>query len=492
MCEDRNTQGQTDEALRESEERLRLAQQGARLGVFTWDIQTGVNSWSPELEAMYGLPPGGFPGTQPAWEALLHPDDRAAALEQVRRSIESGETAEGEWRAVWPDGSTHWLQARWRVFRDAAGRPHRMTGVNIDVTERKEAEDALRESEDRFRSLVASSIDAVLLTAPDGRILSANAAACRLFGRSEEELIRVGRSGVVDTSDPRLAQALEERARTGRFHGELTFVRADGSKFAGEISTAIFADRNGAPRTSMVIRDITERKRLEAGQAQILERLAMVQEEERRRISRELHDQIAQRLVALAVELKNLETSLAAGEPPGERVQALRGAVDDLQQSVRQLAWDLRAGELAEGGLETALVDYCEEWSLRAKVPVDCACRGLGGVRLPAAIEGTLYRVAQEALANVEKHARPSHVSVLLERDDGLVRLTVEDDGRGFDVDAVRTSPEAMQRLGLMGMQERVALVGGTFLIESSPGSGTTILVRVPVPSVPPPEVRSS
>lgn len=119
----------------------------------------------------------------------------------------------------------------------------------------------LRESEERYRSLFTSNIDAVLLTVPDGGILAVNEAACRMLGRSAEEIMRLGRNGIMDTSDPRLPAALEERDRTGRFHGELTMIRGDGTKFPVEISTAVFLDQEGKSRTSMVIRDITERER---------------------------------------------------------------------------------------------------------------------------------------------------------------------------------------------------------------------------------------
>ena len=129
--------------------------------------------------------------------------------------------------------------------------------------ERKRAGEALRESEERYRSFFANSIDGVILTSPDGKILTANPAACRIFGRTEEELCQVGRNGIVDLSDPRLPKALEERERTGKFKGELTLIRKDGTKFPSEISSALFKDKKGFVRTSMIIRDITEHKQAE-------------------------------------------------------------------------------------------------------------------------------------------------------------------------------------------------------------------------------------
>src|SRR6266478_8509436 len=131
-----------EEALRASEERLRLAQQAARIGTFDWNIRTGVNTWTPELEAVYGLPPGGFGGTQTAFENLVHPDDRAGVIKLVDAAMKSGQPTKGEWRVVWADRSVHWIAGRWQVFRDASGEPSKMIGVNIDITERKRAEEA--------------------------------------------------------------------------------------------------------------------------------------------------------------------------------------------------------------------------------------------------------------------------------------------------------------------------------------------------------------
>ena len=132
-----------------------------------------------------------------------------------------------------------------------------------DISERKRAKEELRESEDRYRSLFANSIEAILLTAPDGKILVANPEACRIFERTEEEICRIDRAGLIDRTDPRLAPALEEHARTGQFRGELTFVRKNGASFPGEIFSVIFRDLDGNSKTSMSIRDITKRKQAE-------------------------------------------------------------------------------------------------------------------------------------------------------------------------------------------------------------------------------------
>jgi PAS domain S-box-containing protein len=134
---------QAEKARDASEERLRLAQQVARIGTFEWDIQTGVNTWTQELEAIYGLPPGGFGATQTAFKSLVYPDDRPGVIELVDRSLKTGQPTQGEWRVVWRDGSIHWIAGRWQVFMNESGEPSRMIGVNMDITERKLAEEAL-------------------------------------------------------------------------------------------------------------------------------------------------------------------------------------------------------------------------------------------------------------------------------------------------------------------------------------------------------------
>jgi PAS domain S-box-containing protein len=140
----------SEEALQQSEERLRLATEAAKIGAFNWNIQTGVNSWTPELEAMYGLAPGEFARTKSAWEQLVHSQDRAAAIAAAEESIASGEPVEQEWRVIWPDGSLHWILGRFQCAKDGTGKPLRLTGVNIDITARRQAEENYRQLAERL------------------------------------------------------------------------------------------------------------------------------------------------------------------------------------------------------------------------------------------------------------------------------------------------------------------------------------------------------
>ena len=214
----------------------------------------------------------------------------------------------------------------------------------------------------------------------------------------------------------------------------------------------------------------------------LLRQLAVAEEEERLRLSRELHDQMGQLVTALLLGLRGLQGGSTSAEQT-ERIAELEKLADRIAREVQQLALDLRPPALDTLGLPAALENLLQEWSARNGIEADLQSIGITGERFPAEVETMLYRVAQEGLTNVLKHARASHVSMLLERRSGILSIIMEDNGDGFDLETVLVAPDKARRLGLRGMRERVARLGGSLEIESTPGVGTSLFIRVPVPA---------
>jgi len=228
--------------------------------------------------------------------------------------------------------------------------------------------------------------------------------------------------------------------------------------------------------------EILQRERAEEEHRQVRRHLSEAQETERGRISRELHDRLGQDLTALKVGLQNLRRQGPFASAVGDDLGKLEKVADGLMRDIHRMAWELRPSVLDDLGLDLALQRYVNEWSLNTKVPVDLHLGpDLGIKRLPHESETTLYRIVQEALTNVARHAQAKRVSLLVERRPGYVSLIVEDDGQGFEAHGVMEAPASRGRLGLLGMQERVMLAGGTLTIESATGAGTTVFVRLPL-----------
>lgn len=213
---------------------------------------------------------------------------------------------------------------------------------------------------------------------------------------------------------------------------------------------------------------------------QLLEKVMTAQEEERKRISRELHDETSQALTSLMVSLKVLESE-ATYCAVGDRLQEMRQVVSQTLEEVHHLARELRPSVLDDMGLVPALERYVREYEQTYGIEIDFHNTGFEGQRVSAPAEVALYRIVQEALTNVAKYAEAQSVSVLLDWREDWVSAIVEDDGKGFDPENVTTSPS--HGLGLFGMQERAALLGGSLRIESRPGYGTTVFIKAPARS---------
>ena len=254
------------QALIESEERYRSIVTAMSEGVVMQDAAGRIIACNDSAERILGLTRDqmmGLTSLDPRWQAVH--EDGSPSTGDEHPIVITRQTGQPQYNVVLgvhrADGGLAWVSVNTQpLYRPGEHQPYAVVASFTDITAQRQAALDLSESEARYRALFENSIDGVLLTGPDGSIFAANPAACHLLGRTEEEICRAGREGVVDQSDPRLPILLEERTRTGKFRGELTLVCKDGTRFPAEASSAVFVDRNGNLRTSMVIRDITERK----------------------------------------------------------------------------------------------------------------------------------------------------------------------------------------------------------------------------------------
>ena len=408
-------------------------------------------------------------------------------------------------------------QRRWfiaRVTRFVLDGAARAVVTHANITERKLAEAALRESESKYRLLLEHASDGIHTYDPFGNILDTNTKFCEMLGYTRAEVLRLNVRDLVAPEELSAAPIRFDELRAGQtLLTERRLLRKDGTFLPVEISGRMIREgvlqsivrdnserksaeealrkaydeleRRVVERTAQLayanetLKDeAAERRRAEEVRRDLLGRLVIAQEEERRRISRELHDQMGQQLAALMMGLKTLGADSYGRLAALGTLRQLEEMTDELSREVHTLAWGLRPPALDDLGLESALYNYVEEWAERARVPVDFHSAGFGGGRLPLTHETAVYRIAQEALTNVARHSGADRVSFILERRGDHVFLVVEDNGGGFDVEAA--AAPGTRRLGLLGMRERAALLGGALNVESSPGAGTTLFVRIP------------
>jgi PAS domain S-box-containing protein len=615
VTEDITEKIRAESALRDSEQRLMLAQGAAHVGVWDCDLRTNVSLISGEYARMHGLAPDHPPLTHEEWLESVHPADRERVNALLTESIERTRIWDHEFRVVWPDGSVHWLLGKGEVFLDESGQPVRMVGVNLDITERKRAEEqhsrlaaivessdlaiigeavdgtivswnrgaeklyrykaeemlgrnkssvipparldlarlvreslgrgarvpsfettglrrdgsevpisltlsptldsagavvgisaiarditaqkqadaALRESEERFRRVFEEGPLGLALVRRDYHFEKVNSALCQMLGYSEAELLKLSFADITHPDDLRADVELAERL----FRCEIPFynlrkryVKKNGEIVWINLTASLICNQEGEPIHGIaMIEDITEVKRaqeIENRLASDLEHsrdeiralaasLMTAQEEERRRISRELHDQICQQLASLALEIGGLAASPLPPENARDKLNQIRARVVQASDEARQIAYNMHSSILDDLGLVASLEDLCSQFSERhPDVALGFEEHDLPAA-LPSEVASCLYSVAKESLQNIAKHSSAKCVSVALGFKNGAIVLTIQEDGTGFDPTAVR----GHRRLGLIGMEERARSVNGKLTIRAH---GTQIAVEVPWP----------
>ena len=392
---------------------------------------------------------------------------------------------------------------------------NRIDGVVItfhDITERRLAEQRVRVSEERLRLLIGSALDyAIFSTTEDGIIDSWNAGAQRMFAYTAEEIVGLGIEVLFTPEDRAAGVHVREQAearRSGRVAYERYYVRKDGGRLYcsgvmhrlgsggmgfASIARDLTSQRQSADalqaahdqfetrlgeRTRDLQSSVREQEAANEAVTNLVRRLVTAQEDERRRVARDLHDHFGQQLTALRQMLERVKAARGDGDPASADIDRALETTSQIGRDVDFLAWELRPAALDELGLAAALPRFVKQWSAHSGLPGEFRFGGFEQGQLPRDAEVAFYRIAQEALNNVLKHAHASRVDVVLAASDGQVVLVIEDDGVGFDPAKVLADRAG---IGLASMRERAGLVGGVVNIESEPGKGTSIYVRRPI-----------
>src|SRR5215471_2698297 len=369
MVADITERKQAEEALRVSEQRLRLAQQAGRIGSFERDVRTGRVTWSEGLESLYGLPPGSVHGQTTAFfNDLIHPDDRERTAHLIQQALKTGQPTEGEWRAIWPDGSVHWIVSRWQVLMDDSGEPSRVVGVNMDVTERKIAEQALHAREELLKIFVKNVPAAVVMLDRDMRYLQVSDRWCTdyLAGRTEV----LGHSHHELFPDmPERWKEVHRRALAGETlrADEDHWDAQDGPHWARWEARPWKTAEGTVGGILIFAEDITRRKQMEEALSDMTRKLIEAQEQERARIGRELHDDINQRIAMLSLELEQLENDPSVFQ---NRVQEFRKSMAELSNDVQALSHDLHSSKLEYLGVVAGIKSWCKDFGERQRMEI--------------------------------------------------------------------------------------------------------------------------
>lgn len=490
---------QAEAALRESERRFREMLADLQLIAVMLDLEGRVTFCNDYLLTLAGWQREEALGQD--WFAMFVPGERDDVRQTFLAALPAGDiSAYYENPILTRSGEQRDILWNNTILRDTAGNVIGTASIGEDITERKRAEEALRESRRNLLALIENTEGFIFAADREYKIITANENFLHEASRQLGRPVRIG-DAVMDepASQSEIHRQRKERydraLRGERFTVELELKPDSGSQWRQYWFSPIHNEEGGITGFTAFARDITERKQAEADLRENRERLQLLsqqlltaQEAERRHIARELHDEIGQAFTALKLNLQSLERAPAAAGL-GPPIQESIGIVEHAIQQVRNLSVELRPSLLDDLGLIPALRWHLDRYTQRTGTAVHFTADPATG-RPPPEIETVCFRVTQEALTNVARHAQARQVWVDLRQSSDELRLTIRDDGTGFDARAARERAARGGSFGLLGMEERVLLIGGKIEIDSGPGEGTEIKISFPIPDPDPKGLR--
>ncbi|MBA4392804.1 MAG: hypothetical protein C0407_04540 [Desulfobacca sp.] len=477
MDRDITERKKAEKVIRDSEARFKAQYQGNPTPVFTWQRKEGDFELIDFNQATRTITQGRvaeFLGEKASTLYAHRPD----ILGDLLRCFEEKEIIK---RVT--TSSEYFIPGRLIVITDVFVPPDLVMLHLEDITERKQAEETLQQSEEKYRALIETTNTGYLIVDAQGRVLDANQEYLRLTGHSSLEEI-LGRSVLEWTAPHDLERNASEVKKCLDLGGvrnlEIDYINQSGQITPIEINATIL-DSGESVRIMALCRDITERKQIEKQVRSLGHQLLKIQEDEKRNISRELHDVIGQNLLTLKIGLDSLFKPLAETFPEFKpKALELTGLMQQTVENVRDMAHHLRPSSLEQLGLVKAGLQYCEEFTAASNIEVDYSAVGIHESQLDYNTKITLYRLIQEGLNNIKKHSGADRVTIRLVSSFPNILLRIEDNGRGFNVKNSLDLAVKEKHLGLISMSERVSILQGQIKIQSEPGKGTKILIEVP------------
>ncbi len=488
----------------ESEERLNLALELGRMGTWDMDLDTSHMIWSPSEYELLGYLPEETPASWEAWKSRIHPQDLPALLQQWETARNKRQDLRMEYRIILPSRMIRWIEDKARFFYDADGKAYRVIGASRNITSRKQTEETLRSGRDRLleevkghqvalqqsaqevatqAKLLDLANDAVFISDLENRISYWNHGAERLYGWKKEEAVGQNASELLQTEFPvSYQEVVSTLKQKGVWEGELQQSTRYGNRMTVASRWTYRRDAKGNPVGWLEINsDLTLQKQAQEAARRLSARILQVQDLERRKLARDLHDSLGQYLASVKI---NIRSSLRNIESESAR-KVLTESIGLLEQCLtetRTISYLLHPPLLDETGLGSAIRWYVEGFAQRSGIAVALNVPETVP-RFSNEIETAIFRILQESLTNAHRHAKTERVQITMDIGPHTVAMSVRDYGCGIPQERLRSFLERNEGMGVGfgGMRERARELGGLLSVRRAEGGGTVVSVEIPI-----------